>query len=110
MKVIKNVGVAGMKSLLTQFIFYIFLASSSLVYAIDNIPPSVSQNVHVIKNATPQQCTPSWNGRAAPETVVDESGYGDNTGMAQGVLSCTGCAIDSSSNDCVCAKCYSYFN
>lgn len=97
-----------MKSLLPQFIFYVFLASTSAVYAIDNIPPSVSQNVRVIKNASPGQCTASWNGQASPEAVEDESGYGDNTGIAQGVLSCTGCAIQN--GDCVCAKCYSYFN
>lgn len=98
-----------MKSL-TRLFFYAFLASSSLVYAIDDIPPTVSRNVHVIQNARPSQCPSSWNGSASPEIVQDLSGYGNNTGIAQGVLSCTGCAIDASSNDCVCSKCYSYFN
>lgn len=98
------------KSFLAFLFFYSAFLACHLLYAQDNIPPVISRDVTVIKNATPSQCTSSWNGQANPEIVVNESGYGDNSEIAQGVLSCTDCAIDSLSKDCVCKTCYSYFN
>ena len=75
-------------------------------------PPMISNNVHVITNATPQQCKSYESGKVAPSeqfTVNSRFGSGNGEGNA-GVRSCNNCKIDPASNDCVCASCYSYYN
>lgn len=100
-----------MKSLLLFFIFYFTLLASANIYAVEYSPPSITNNVHVITNTTPQQCPVSWKGSAAPETMTVATGQGLDTGVDTiGVQSCTGCAFDSSTRDCVCRTCYQYFN
>lgn len=79
----------------------------SVTYALDNMAPIVNQNVTIMQNSSPAQCTSSWNGKANPAIVQTLSG--SFSGEAAGVMSCTGCALDNQSN-CVCSKCYNYFN
>ncbi|TAK73295.1 MAG: hypothetical protein EPO11_08650 [Gammaproteobacteria bacterium] len=75
------------------------------------LPPAVSENVPVLQNATPAQCPSSFRGRVGAEDVEVISRFGGDTGTSgAGVRTCTGCAIDPSSQACVCKTCYDYFN
>jgi len=96
-----------MKSILKLLIISIsFIASASAV-----AEPIVTRNVHVIRNATASQCPSSYNGRGSDEISTTVSGAGQNNNIATpGLLSCTGCAVDNTSGDCVCKTCYSYTN
>ena len=100
-----------MKYFLTLFTFYCLLLGYNTTFAEDISPPIINNDMHVLFNIHPSQCPSSWNGRVDPETMTIISGYGMDTGVSTvGVQSCIGCAFDSSSHDCVCKTCYSYFN
>jgi len=74
-------------------------------------PPIVSFNVHVFQHASPSQCSGSWRGRVGPEDVSSYTRLGDVNDLSGPVVrSCTGCAVNSRSHDCVCRRCYDYFN
>lgn len=92
------------------FSFAIILATlfTHSAYA---VPPVVSQNVVVIRNATPAMCPSSWRGNAGEGVTETTSGEGEsNADAAPGILSCTGCAFNASDKTCVCATCYDYFD
>jgi len=72
--------------------------------------PIVTRNVHVVPHATPSQCPSSVESRSSPVGQTDLSRFGSGTVESPGILSCTGCAIDNASGDCVCSTCYDYFN
>jgi hypothetical protein len=75
------------------------------------VEPVISHNVHVVKNATPAQCNASWEGDIAPASAVDDTGAGSQTILtAPGVRSCSSCAIEQASGDCVCKTCYDNYN
>lgn len=99
-----------MKSIFWILILQSLLLLSGSVIAGIITAPSVNRNVHVIQNTTPSGCPRSWNGEIGPEEVSEATGYGMQSGTAVGVQSCTGCAFDSKSHDCVCNRCYGYYN
>lgn len=71
----------------------------------------VSHDVHVLQNATQSQCMNYRGGYAGEADVEAFTSYGGFTGTSgAGVQTCSDCAIDPNSNDCVCRTCYSYFN
>lgn len=73
--------------------------------------PVINKNVHIIKNATPAQCLSSMRGKAGEAMDTTYTGVGEqDIESAPGVRTCTGCAIDSASGDCVCETCYDYFD
>ena len=94
-----------MKRALLLFVLYsIFTATMAFA------EPIVTNNVHVFPNATPTQCTADWNGDSQPIEDEFATGSGGGNIITPGMLSCTGCAIDTSSGDCVCKTCYDYTN
>lgn len=85
------------------------LSIFSIVFAQQG--PMIQNNVHVLQNATPSTCQAAASGRAGPADMVGYSGGGEFSGTTgPGVRSCTGCAVDNNSGDCVCKICYYYFN
>lgn len=83
----------------------------SLYAFAEDVEPVISTNVHVVSGATPEQCPASWSGDIGEDQQVGFSGAGEETSnTSPGVRSCTGCAIDNKSGDCVCAKCYDYYD
>lgn len=99
-----------MRSFFTLLILQALLFATGTLFAEDISPPSITQNVHVLTNTTPANCPSSWNGSIAPDETTGVSGYGIESGTAVGVQSCTGCAFDNNSRDCVCKTCYGYYN
>lgn len=96
-----------MKSLLISFAILISLLCGQ-VFASE---PIISNNVTVVKNATPAQCPASWEGSVAPDQMQVESGAGTSTMLTSPIIrSCEGCAIEPSSGDCVCKKCYDHYD
>jgi hypothetical protein len=90
--------------ILTQLLLFISPISNA-------VPPVINKNVHVIQNATTAQCPTSIRGKVGEANVITYSGIGEQDDeSAPGVRSCTGCAIDSQSGDCVCETCYDYFD
>lgn len=108
-KLIENKA-KGFNMRLYLLAFIICLSLCNSILADDVTPPVINYNVHVIKNTNPSQCPSSWNGSISPETITNESQYGTSYGTAIGVQSCTGCAFDNQSGDCVCNTCYGYYN
>lgn len=100
-------GVRIMKS-----VFMLLILTSFLVCSMGFAQsPLVRKDVHVLKNATDDQCQAAANGRAGPQDMVGYSGAGEFTGTTgPGVRSCTNCAVDYRTQDCVCKLCYYYFN
>lgn len=96
-----------MRAIVTLFILGTVLLTSQAVLA---DPPDITYDVPVVANATPAQCTSSWRGDASPASGIDISRFGSDSVEGPGVVSCTGCAIDNSSGDCVCHTCYSYYD
>jgi hypothetical protein len=75
------------------------------------VSPVIQHNVSILQNATPAQCRAAQQGRAAPTDVESYSGFGEYTGLSSpGMRSCSGCAVNSQSEDCVCKTCYYYFD
>lgn len=102
-----------MRSFFALIILNCLFFVCNIVFAQGEIitPPTISTNVHVLKNTTSSQCPSSWNGSGGSESMTAVSGYGMDTGIdVVGVLSCTSCTFDSNSRDCVCARCYGYYN
>lgn len=98
-----------MRFVITSFIALLVLTSTA--FAEDVAPPAISKNVHIMRNTTPAQCPASWEGQASTEMFAEASGMGLNTGIPLvGVQSCSHCAYDSKTSDCICATCYGYFN
>lgn len=88
-------------------------AFTTLMMAVTSLSaqePIEHLNMHVFSHATPESCTATWSGSGGELAVDVLSGYGMNNSEAPGVMSCNGCAIDSSSQDCVCKVCYEYYN
>lgn len=89
----------------------VFLLLSSTATFAYVVAPVINYNVHVLKNATPAQCTSSMESEIGAEITQVDSAYGNNDELTSpGVQSCTDCAIDSQSKDCVCGTCYQHFN
>jgi len=98
-----------MKAILTLIIFSALLVGCASGVQTANVDAKL--NVHVIQNATPQQCTATWKGNTAPRPEVSYSRIGEVTTLSPpGDRSCTGCAIDQGSGDCVCKKCYDFYS
>jgi hypothetical protein len=70
--------------------------------------PLISKNVHVVQNATSAQCPATWRGTGNPDIAERNTALGQADVVGSDVRSCTGCAIDKKSGDCVCSKCYDY--
>ncbi len=73
------------------------------------VEPAISYNVHVIQNASPGQCQPSMRNDTGPGDTQNNTRFGQLDTSNPGVRSCTGCAIDSQSGDCVCRTCYTHY-
>ena len=92
------------------------LIASLLVLTFTNayafaVEPIINNNVHVLKGVTPSQCPSSWRGNPGTTDIQVDSGEGmSNAAVGSGVTSCTSCAFDQASGDCVCATCYSNYN
>ena len=71
--------------------------------------PIITRDVPVLEHVDPSQCPSSWRNEAGPADVTHPhlSQY-DTSGP--GVRSCTDCYYQSSTQNCVCKTCYSYFN
>jgi hypothetical protein len=99
-----------MKRILLVIMSAFIFISSNAVFA-DDVEPVINYNVSVIKNATPAQCTASWDGDISADQEVTTDGDGMQTSTTSpGVMSCTGCAIEQKSGDCVCKTCYSNYS
>jgi hypothetical protein len=71
--------------------------------------PVINYNVHVGHNLP--QCNSTWEGRMGPYSEEILSGIGENAVQTSPVVrSCTGCALNNQSQDCVCKTCYDYFD
>jgi hypothetical protein len=87
------------------------LILSNGVAAVQVVEPVINKNVHVMQNVTPAQCPTSWRGNASATDITNETGRGtSNYQVATGIQSCSGCAFDQASRDCVCATCYDDYN
>ncbi len=97
-----------MKSVLPYSLLLIAILASPLSQAADQ--PMISKNVHVMKNATAAQCTSSYRGTANPDVTQYNTALGQTDAVGAAVRSCSGCAIDPASHDCVCRTCFAYSN
>ena len=99
-----------MKPLLKRIAFYLLLIGSVAAFAA-SVEPVINYDVHVVQDAKPDQCPASWEGTIGEDQEVRYSGAGQETGITSpGVNSCTDCAIDKASGDCVCGTCYEHFD
>lgn len=96
---------------LLQVILISLMLIVNVAYAQGGDEPLISKNVTVIPKGGSGQCTPSWKGRTYPEAETVLSGAGETQAQTGAMLrSCTDCAVDSQSGDCVCGTCYDYYN
>lgn len=95
-----------MKASFITLILHVFLFISFSVFA--QAPVNITHDVHVNQGG---QCPSTWRGRVGPEDTANYSSFGEyNALSAPGILSCTGCARDPQSNDCICHTCYADYN
>lgn len=92
-------------------ICFLCISFSAPLFAEGMSEPVISHNVPVMQNSSPSQCPTSWRGAVSPEAVTDLSDYGIDTGVEMvGVQSCSSCAFDQTSGNCICGTCYGYYN
>jgi hypothetical protein len=97
-----------MKLRLLIALFLVLTYTNSYAIAVE---PSINNNVHVLRGVTPSQCPSSWRGNPGTADIQADTGEGmSNSAVGSGVTSCTGCAFDQASGDCVCATCYNNYN
>ncbi len=91
------------------FSLFLFIAySTAFAFA---VPPVIQHNVLIIHDASPNQCPSSMQGDMTAEVDNVASAFGgDDELTSPGVQSCTGCAIDQQSGNCVCSTCYKHFD
>lgn len=97
----------------TKFVMILVFATIAfnVSYADMAVEPVINKNVHVLRGVTPSQCPTSWMGNPGSADInADTSGGVSNSAVGSGVRSCTGCAFDQASGDCVCATCYDNYN
>ena len=97
-------------------LFILLILQGLLILAIQSafanyVEPDVERNVHILQNATPTACQAASNGSSGPQDVTSDTRYGAYNGTTgAGIRSCSDCAVDPTSGDCVCRICYYYFN
>lgn len=97
-----------MQTILRLLAITVMLFGCGIIFAAQ---PIITYNVVVKQNTDAAHCPASWGGESGNDILTEVSGQGINDGIdTAGIESCTDCAFDAKTHNCVCKTCYGYYD